>query len=97
MDLEAFKQSLSAEAPPSGLSQALQGLWHQGRGEWDAAHGCAQAQSDEEGAWVHAHLHRVEGDLPNARYWYRRAGRPESSAPLDQEWSEIVAALLAGE
>ena len=58
------------------------------------AHRLAQAQDDKTGAWVHAHLHRVEGDLSNAGYWYRRAGRPESTAPLKEEWEAIAVALL---
>jgi len=54
----------------------------------------AQSQDDGIGAWVHAFLHRVEGDSSNAAYWYRRAGKPISSAPLNEEWEEIVSALL---
>lgn len=94
MDLEAFKRTLSQETPPGGLSLALQALWHQARGDWDRAHRLAQAQHDDAGAWVHAHLHRGEGDAANAGYWYRRAGRPPSQAPLEMEWEEIVRALL---
>jgi hypothetical protein len=95
MDLQALKQSLGADAPPAGLDEALQALWHQGKGDWQAAHEHAQKAGDEAGAWVHAHLHRVEGDQSNAGHWYRRAGRQASTLPLDAEWDEIAAALLA--
>jgi hypothetical protein len=95
MDLTAFNQSLAGDAPPAELGSALQGLWWDAKGAWDKAHECAQAQEDAIGAWVHAYLHRVEGDLSNAGYWYRRAGKPESSAPLAEEWATIAAALLA--
>ena len=94
MDLKAFKASLAETAPPPGLSDALQGLWHDAKGDWDEAHHCAQRQDDAAGAWVHAYLHRVEGDLSNADYWYRRAGKPASRAPLEAEWTEIAVALL---
>ncbi len=94
MDLKTFKASLDQDAPPEGLGQALQALWHVAKGDWDKAHQLAQAQNDQFGAWVHAHLHRVAGDNGNAGYWFRRAGRPHSSASLKEEWEEIVSALL---
>ncbi len=94
MDFAAFRGSLHGEGPPAGLGPALDALWHAAKGDWDAAHRLAQAQHDEAGAWVHAYLHRVEGDLPNADHWYRRAGKPPSSVPLKQEWDEIAGALL---
>ena len=98
MDAKEFKaaaRGAAGEAAPGGLSGALAALWHLARDEWDAAHGAAQSDDSRDGAWVHAHLHRVEGDLANAGYWYRRADRPASEAPLDVEWEEIAAALLA--
>jgi membrane associated rhomboid family serine protease len=95
MDVDALRGTLSHPAPPEGLSPALRGLWHLGRKEWDAAHVVVQDADDADSAWVHAHLHRVEGDLDNARYWYRRARRPEASGSLDAEWEEIVTALSA--
>ena len=94
MDAKEFKASATSDAPPDGLSPALMALWHLARGEWDAAHGFAQDDGGRDGAWVHAHLHRVEGDLANAGYWYRRANRPSSDAPLDDEWEEIATVLL---
>lgn len=97
MDAKTFKASASEAKPPVGLSPALTALWHLARGEWHAAHGRAQSDRGRDGAWVHAHLHRVEGDLANAGYWYRRVDRPVSESSLDDEWEEIAAALLAAE
>jgi hypothetical protein len=94
MNLAAFKDSLQGDGPPAGLGRALDALWHAAKGDWDGAHRLAQAQDDEAGAWVHAYLHRVEGDHANAAYWYRRSGKSPSGAPLQQEWDEIAAALL---
>ena len=74
---------------------ALRALWHEARGDWNAAHGLAQAEDDSAGAWVHAYLHRVEGDLGNAGYWYRRAGRTMPGVPVREEWAAIVGELLA--
>lgn len=95
MTVDEFRASLDGEGPPDGLSKPLQALWRLGRGEWDAAHRLAQDDDSADGAWVHAHLHRVEGDLGNAGHWYRRAGRPVCEAETSQEWAEIVAALQA--
>ena len=94
MDFRTFKASLNRDAPPEGIRRALQALWHQAKGDWHEAHRLAQAQDDETGAWVHAYLHRVEGDNANAGIWYGRAGKPQSSAPLNEEWEEIVSAIL---
>jgi hypothetical protein len=96
MDFADFKRSLVEAAPPESLSLAAQGLWWQAKGDWQKAHRSAQQQSDAEGAWVHAYLHRVEGDLSNASGWYRRAGRPVSTARLEEEWEQIARALLGG-
>jgi hypothetical protein len=91
-----FEASLAAEAPPPGLARPLRALWHAARGEWDRAHAVAQEdEADPACAWVHAHLHRVEGDLANARYWYRRAGRPEARGDHAAERRAIAAALAA--
>ena len=94
MDITAFKATLSADNPPEGLSPAVQALWQVAKGDWDQAHKLAQDQDDGAGAWVHAHLHRVEGDLRNVGHWYRKANREASEAPLQAEWDEIAAALL---
>ena len=95
MDLATFKNSVQQNDPPAGLSTALQALWQDAKGEWDEAHRLAQESPDPIGAWVHAYLHRVEGDESNAGYWYKRAQRPHSKAPLPEEWDEIATALLA--
>lgn len=93
MDLQEFKDSLAEEIPPY-VSLPLRALWHDAKGEWEAAHELAQSDSSSEGAWVHAYLHRKEGDQPNAEYWYRRAGKPSFSGSLGEEWEQMVAALL---
>jgi hypothetical protein len=94
MTIEHFKASLQSEAPPEGLSAALRAMWEDARGRWDAAHHIAQDIDDQTGAWIHAYLHRKEGDLANAGYWYRRAGQPIASDSLDEEWTRIVTVLL---
>jgi hypothetical protein len=73
---------------------AIEALWWAARGDWHRAHELAQAGEGGTADWVHAYLHRVEGDLANARYWYARAGKPVSNAPLEAEWDEIARALL---
>jgi len=94
MVFEDFRASLNAEAPPEAASTLLAALWWDARGDWARAHEIAQDVGSSDGAWVHAYLHRKEGDEWNAEYWYRRAGRPHSRAQLDAEWEEIVADLL---
>jgi hypothetical protein len=96
VDLVAFKRSLKAGAPPDGMTVELRALWHAATGGWDEAHRLIQNESSGDAAWVHAHLHRIEGDLNNAGYWYRRAGRPKSEQALPAEWDEIAGALLGG-
>ena len=93
-EVETFRESLSGNAPPDGVAVPLQALWWSGKGDWERAHELAQSADDADGAWVHAHLHRVEGDLANAAYWYRRAGREVCSSPLDSEWWAISRELL---
>jgi hypothetical protein len=89
-------RSAAEEArPPVGLSEPLQALWWDKSGDWQRAHEAVAADEDSrEAAWVHAYLHRREGDLGNASYWYRRANRPAATASLEAEWDEIAAALL---
>jgi hypothetical protein len=90
-----FKASLSDAAPAPNLDAPLAGLWWTAKGKWDQAHKLVQDEPTTEAAWVHAYLHRVEGDLGNAGYWYRRAGKPVATGALEAEWEEIVQALLA--
>jgi hypothetical protein len=90
-----FARSLTDGAPPADLSPPLAALWWAAKGDWDRAHGVVQDDAGRDAAWVHAYLHRVEGDLDNAGYWYRRARREMASGPLAEEWDAIVAVLLA--
>ena len=94
MTPEAFRASLDDEAAPPGLSRPLQALWRAGKGDWDGAHALVQSEENAEANWVHAYLHRLEGDAGNAAYWYARARKPVSRASLDAEWAGIVEALL---
>lgn len=96
MDLTEFRATLTAGAPQAGLGNPLSALWQVARGDWDAAHRLVQGnEGDPEHDWVHAHLHRVEGDLANAGHWYRSAGKPASGAALEAEWAEIASTLLS--
>jgi hypothetical protein len=92
--LEEFRATLSDKSPPD-VPPALVALWHDARGDWEKAHGVAQDVDDQDGSWVHAYLHRKEGDLGNAGYWYRQASRPVASGSLNGEWNAIVEALLS--
>jgi hypothetical protein len=92
--LAAFRDTLSRPGPPAGLSAPLGALWHDARGDWERAHRIAMSADGRGAAWVHAYLHRKEGDLDNARYWYRKAKRPEATGALETEWAAIAAALL---
>ena len=69
-------------------------MWHDARGDWTAAHETAQEIKDADGSWIHAYLHRKEGDLGNAGYWYRQAKRRPADGDLDAEWQALVKALL---
>jgi len=93
MTIDEFKATLSASSPPA-TAPLLKALWHDANGDWNRAHEIAQEVDDASGAWVHAYLHRKEGDLGNAGYWYRRAQQPVASDSLDDEWTRIVTALL---
>lgn len=94
MNFDEFRLSSSAAKPPAGLSLALVGLWWDAKGDWKRAHESAQEDSGWEGAWVHAYLHRKEGDQKNAAYWYARADKPVCGGPLDAEWINIAKVLL---
>ncbi|MCC7428218.1 MAG: hypothetical protein IT557_15080 [Alphaproteobacteria bacterium] len=105
MTPDQFRRSLARDAPPAGLSAPLAALWWEARGHWDKAHALAQScealparsAGYRDGAWVHAYLHRREGDPANAAYWYRRAGRAPATEPMEAEWAAIAAALLGAE
>jgi hypothetical protein len=91
-----FKASVSGAAPAPGLDAPLAALWWAAKGGWDQAHKIVQDEETTEAAWVHAYLHRVEGDLGNAGYWYRRAAKPVATGSLEAEWEQMVAKLLEG-
>jgi hypothetical protein len=94
MTLAELKRSVSEMQPPPGIAPALAALWWQEKGDWERAHALVMDEGGKDCAWVHAYLHRVEGDLDNARYWYGQAGRAVEAGPLLAEWDSIAAALL---
>lgn len=93
MNLAEFKTTLKEEQPPK-LSASLTALWYDAKGDWEAAHNVAQDIHNVEGSWIHAYLHRKEGDEGNASYWYHRAGKPFCKLSLQDEWEDIAIALL---
>jgi hypothetical protein len=94
MTLHDFKATLDGPRPPERLPPLLTALWLDAKGDWEGAHRVAQDVESDDGAWVHAYLHRKEGDASNAGYWYRRAGKPAAQVALAQEWDDLVSALL---
>jgi hypothetical protein len=94
VNYEDFKKSLGDKDPPPNLSPLLKALWHDGRGDWHSAHELAQDVHTRDGSWIHAYLHRKEGDLSNAGYWYSRAGKSVPSQSLEAEWESISRELL---
>ncbi len=93
MTVEQFKSSLQSTIP-AGLTVYLESLWYDGKGDWEKSHTIIQDVEDKEAAWIHAYLHRKEGDIWNADYWYSKAGRTRPSVSLQQEWEDIVRQLL---
>lgn len=94
MNLTTFKASLTSPTPPPEASVYLQALWHEAKGDWDKAHVLIQDLPDKNAAWLHAYLHRQEGDTWNADYWYSKAGRKRPATSLQEEWEQIATALL---
>ena len=94
MTVDEFRASLELAAPPKGLTAPLAALWWDAKGDWRRAHESAQQDEGKDGSWVHAYLHRKEGDQSNAAYWYSRAGKPVCREPLDAEWLSIARDLL---
>ena len=92
-----LKASLANTKPADGLAPPLAALWWAAKDDWDAAHKIVMNEDTKDAAWVHAYLHRVEGDLSNAGYWYRKAGKPAANDALDAEWQRIVDALEKGD
>ena len=95
MTLEEFRASITQSTLPAQLPPLLAALWWDGKGDWKRAHEIAQDESGRDAAWVHAYLHRKEGDEWNAGYWYGQARRPHCGLALDAEWEQIVSALLS--
>ena len=94
MTLKEFRSTLTQTAAPDKLAPALKAMWEDAKGNWAAAHSIAQEIEDETGAWIHAYLHRREGDAGNAGYWYRRARQPVARDTLEEEWTRIASSLL---
>ncbi len=89
-----LRATLADPEPPPGLGLAVEALWWDARKDWGRAHGLAMEDPSPDGAAVHAYLHREEGDLGNAAYWYSRAGRPVAQGPLEAEWEALVADMM---
>jgi hypothetical protein len=94
MTIDQFRASVNEPAPPGDLAPLLKALWWDAKGNFDRAHEIAQDEPAPHGAWVHAYLHRKEGDAFNAGYWYRQARQPHAQISLDREWEQIASALL---
>jgi hypothetical protein len=94
MTFDQFKESLSSDFPPGSISDYLKALWYDAKNDWEKAHNIIQDIEDKTASWIHAYLHRKEGDTGNADYWYHRAGRKRPVISLQEEWDDIVKALL---
>jgi hypothetical protein len=94
MTLDQFRASLNQSSAPAKLTPLLAVLWWEAKGDWNQAHEMASTENGADAAWVHAYLHRKEGDATNSAYWYRQAHHPICELPLDAEWEQIVSALL---
>ena len=94
MTFDEFQNTLSVSTPPDGLSDYLKSLWYDAKENWNKAHAVIQNIEDKTAAWIHAYLHRKEGDIGNADYWYRRASKTRPTISLREEWENIVKALL---
>jgi hypothetical protein len=95
VDFEDFRRSFVDDDPPPSLTRELRVLWHVGRDQWDRAHALIQTRDDTDSCRIHAHLHRLDGDLPNAAYWYARAGQGMPVLDTQAEWEELVREFLA--
>ena len=95
MNYQDFQKICAKQIPPEGLHELLLALWYDYQGDWDKAHSIAQGVSDNDGSWVHAYLHREEGDQANASYWYNRARKSKPYSSLKEEWKQIAIALLS--
>ena len=94
MNLEEFKSGLQNTSPPSGLNRYLLALWHDRMGNWQLSHEIVQDIDTQNASWIHAYLHRKEGDKSNALYWYTKAGKNMPDYSLEKEWEDIVRSNL---
>ena len=94
MNYEAFISSLSRTEPPAEVSAYLQAMWYDWKNDWESSHNIAQDIPDANGSWIHAYLHRKEGDFSNAAYWYLKAGKPIPTVSLTEEWKLMVENFL---
>ena len=94
MELQTFMRSLEQDHPPA-VGPMLTALWYDGKGDWDRAHYIVQDSSEIMASRIHAYLHRKEGDLGNAGYWYSRAGKNRPSCDLETEWQDLVEELIS--
>ena len=94
MNFEIFKESLSSSNPPADLNVYLLSLWRDAKGDWSKAHEIIQDVEDKTASWIHAYLHRKEGDIGNADYWYRKASRTRPNTSLEEEWKSICKELI---
>lgn len=95
MNLASFKESLENAEPPADLSIYAQALWYDAKNDWHKAHTLIQDLPDKNAAWIHAYLHRTEGDTWNADYWYNKAGRKRPTVSLKEEWEQIAQTFLS--
>ena len=93
-NLQSFKESLVVDKPDAQLSTILKSLWYDAKGDWDQAHALIDQLGDRDSAWVHAYLHRKEGDIWNADYWYARTKKTRPSYSLEEEWSNLLAYFI---
>lgn len=94
MTLLEFKSTLKNAEPPEGINDLLRAMWYDAKQDWNTAHNISQEIHTSDGSWVHAYLHRKEGDESNARYWYSRASKKFPKVSLEEEWEEIAETLL---
>jgi len=94
MTVQKFKESISETTPPDDLSDHAKSLWYDAKKDWKRAHEIIQDIEDKNASWIHAYLHREEGDISNADYWYHRAGKKRPEMTLEKEWEQIVTAML---
>jgi hypothetical protein len=88
--MKSFQESLANASPEAHFSVFLKSLWYDAKGDWDQAHALIDQLPGTDAAWLHAYLHRKEGDIWNADYWYARAKKTRPSCSLEEEWANLV-------